>query len=430
MASRWERVPLRCLLAGNVDYRGKTPPKSSTGIPVLSAANVRGGALDLAGLTYVSEATYEAWTTRGLPAPGDVLITTEAPVGEVAPFPQHGTWLITRRIIALRPDSSALDSRFLLYGLMGGEAPARLRAAARGTTAPRILKTDILDLEVAVPPLPEQKAIAHVLGTLDDKIELNRRTCETLEAMARAIFRSWFVDFDPVWAKREGRRPAGMDTATAALFPDDFEDSELGPIPRGWRVGPLSDVVEVTMGSSPPGETYNDVGDGVPFYQGIRDFGRRSPTPRVYCSAPIRAATAGDTLVSVRAPVGQTNMAAHTCCIGRGVAAIGHRAGLAHFAYQLVRSLSGRLAAYDAEGTVFGAIRRRDLEALLLVHPPEAAQRTYDVLASALGESVSTLEAQGRALAAVRDALLPKLMSGEVRVGDARVGCSEASGAP
>ena len=88
-----------------------------------------------------------------------------------------------------------------------------------------------------LPPLPEQRAIAHILGSLDDKIELNRRMNETLEAIARALFKSWFVDFDPVRAKAEGRQPAGMDAATAALFPDSFEQSEMGEMPRGWRVG-------------------------------------------------------------------------------------------------------------------------------------------------------------------------------------------------
>jgi len=121
----------------------------------------------------------------------------------------------------------------------------------------------------------------YFLGTLDDKIELNRRMNETLEAMARALFKSWFVDFDPVRAKAEGRDP-GLPRSVADLFPDRFEDSELGEIPAGWDVGSVDDEFDLTMGQSPPGETYNEAGEGLPFYQGRADFGFRFPTLRVY----------------------------------------------------------------------------------------------------------------------------------------------------
>src|SRR6185437_15207677 len=179
---------------------------------------------------------------------------------------------------------------------------------------------------IPLPPIHEQRAIAHILGTLDDKIELNRRMNETLEAMARALFKSWFVDFDPVRAKAEGR-DTGLPKHIADLFPDSFEDSELGEVPKGWTVGCVDDEFDLTMGQSPPGSTYNDVAKGLPFYQGRTDFGFRFPTRRVYCTAPTRLAKMGDTLVSVRAPVGDINMAAEDCAIGRGVAAVRHKSG-------------------------------------------------------------------------------------------------------
>jgi len=124
---------------------------------------------------------------------------------------------------------------------------------------------------------PEQKAIARILGTLDDKIELNRQMNQTLEEMASAIFKSWFIDFDPVKAKAVGKQPEGMDAETAALFPDSFEDSTMGKIPKGWEVGRFDDDFEITMGQSPPGSSYNELGEGVEFYQGRKDFGFRFP---------------------------------------------------------------------------------------------------------------------------------------------------------
>jgi Restriction endonuclease S subunits len=183
-----------------------------------------------------------------------------------------------------------------------------------GTSGRQRVPTDSFDhLTVPIPPLPEQRAIAHILGTLDDKIELNRRMSETLEQMARALFKAWFVDFEPVRAKMEGRwrrgeSLPGLPAHLYDLFPDRLVDSELGEIPEGWRVGTVDEEFDLTMGQSPPGDTYNEIGDGVPFYQGSSDFGFRFPTRRMYCTAPTRLAKAGDTLVSVRASVGDINM--------------------------------------------------------------------------------------------------------------------------
>lgn len=192
------------------------------------------------------------------------------------------------------------------------------------------------------PRRPEQRAIAHVLGALDDKIELNRRMNETLEAMTRALFKSWFVDFDPVRAKMKGR-DTGLPRDIAALFPDRLVDSEMGEIPEGWEVKSLKDCMNLTMGQSPPGSTYNDHGDGLPFFQGRSEFGFRYPEKRRFCSAPTRVADPDDTLVSVRAPVGDINLAWERCCIGRGVAALRHKSGSSSFTYHSAWALQREL---------------------------------------------------------------------------------------
>ena len=165
-----------------------------------------------------------------------------------------------------------------------------------GSAIPSTSRNDFYSLSVKIPPLAEQRAIAHILGTLDDKIELNRRMNETLEEMARALFKSWFVDFDPVRAKMDGRwRPGeslpGLPAEHYDLFPDRLVDSELGEIPEGWGVKELGDCFHLTMGQSPPGSTYNDSGEGLPFFQGRTDFGFRYPENRN--SAPRRRAQPG-----------------------------------------------------------------------------------------------------------------------------------------
>ena len=204
--------------------------------------------------------------------------------------------------------------------------------------------------------MAEQLAIAGILRALDDKIQSNGRINDTLEELAASLFKSWFVDFDPVVAKRDGKALVGVPAEAVDLFPSHFEDSKLGPIPRGWIAGSVEGQFSVVMGQSPPGSTYNQTGEGLPFYQGRTDFGFRFPTRRVYCTAPTRLAEPMDALISVRAPVGDVNMASERCAIGRGVAAVRHKSGQSSFGYYAMRSLRDEFGIYESQGTLFGAI--------------------------------------------------------------------------
>ena len=319
---------------------------------------------------------------------------------------------------AMIPNTKVCEPRFLFYSLLNHREDF-IRIASGG--AQRNLSGGLIRrFALNAPPLAEQKAIAAVLGALDDKIELNRRMNATLEAMARALFQSWFVDFDPVRAKLDGRQPTGLDSATAALFPEHLEDSPLGHIPKGWKAGTVVEGFNLTMGQSPPGDTYNAEGNGLPFYQGRTDFGFRFPTRRIYCSAPTRYAKPGDTLVSVRAPVGDINMANEECCIGRGVAAVRHKSGATSFTYHSMANLYPDFARFEAEGTVFGSINKDSFEKLRFVIPPMEIIAAYERQAGALDEQVRTLEDQSRTLATLRDTLLPKLLSGELSVAQAQ----------
>lgn len=304
------------------------------------------------------------------------------------------------------------DPRFIAYFLR----TLHYQAHSDKSSVPGLNRNDLYTISVAIPSLPEQKDIARILGALDDKIELNRRMNATLEATARALFKSWFVDFDPVRAKAEGRQPEGMDAETAALFPDDFEESALGLIPVGWRVSTVGDEFKIIMGQSPPGDTYNENGEGMPFYQGRRDFGFRFPTQRVYCTRPTRFAEAGDTLVSVRAPVGDLNMALVPCSIGRGVGAMRHRSDSRSFTYYAAHFLKPYFDYYNGEGTVFGAINSADFRKIPFLYVPSALVEQFDRLVSAFDDSIENNERSNVSLAETRDTLLPKLISGEVRV--------------
>lgn len=285
-----------------------------------------------------------------------------------------------------------------------------------GSAQSSLNRNYLYTVPIKVPPYHEQKAIAHILSTLDDKIELNQQMNQTLEAIARALFKSWFIDFDPVRAKMDGRQPAGMDAETAALFPDEFEDSPLGKIPKGWRLGTVGEEFDITMGQSPPGETYNEQGNGLPFYQGRRDFGFRYPSVRVYCNAPSRIAQPGDTLVSVRAPVGDINMTKQECCIGRGVASVRHKKRYRSYTFYFMHSLDEQFANFEAEGTVFGSINKQDFLLISCLIPPIAVIDKFEQFSFCLDQAIENNEEQSQNLISVRDSTLPKLLSGQVRV--------------
>ena len=310
-------------------------------------------------------------------------------------------------------DFKGNDPRFISYFLQSIDfSPYSDKAAVPGLNRNHLHQAQVrFPAEVA-----EQRTIAQILGTLDDKIELNRQLNETLEELARAIFKDWFVDFGPVRAKLEGR-DTGLPEHLAELFPDRLVESELGEIPEGWKISTVGECFNLTMGQSPPGSTYNEQGEGLPFFQGRSDFGFRYPQNRKFCTAPTRIAQPGDTLVSVRAPVGDINMAWERCCIGRGVAALRHKSTTMSFSYYSTWRIQRELQAYEHTGTVFGAINKGQFEALKVIEPSPDVVATFDSYAQPLDEKIRSNTAESRTLTALRDTLLPKLVSGEMRVG-------------
>ena len=306
----------------------------------------------------------------------------------------------------LKPKAE-LDVRWAYYELLTHD----INGMDSGSAIPSTSREEFYSLPVLVPPLPEQRAIAHILGTLDDKIELNRRMNETLEDMVRALFKSWFIDFDPVRAKMAGRDP-GLPQHLADLFPDRLVDSELGPIPEAWNAKKLDECFNLTMGQSPPGSTYNEHGEGLPFFQGRTDFGFRYPENRKFCTAPTRIAKTGDTLVSVRAPVGDINMAWEQCGIGRGIAALRHKTTATSYSYYFTCTIQSALREYEQTGTVFGAINKNQFEALMVLEPDASIVDAFDSYVRYLDAKISSSIAESRSLTALRDTLLPKLISG------------------
>ena len=300
----------------------------------------------------------------------------------------------------------------------------KLYDSQKGTTQPHVYAKDLMALITPHPPIVEQQSVAEVLSSLDDKIDLLHRQNKTLEAMAEALFHSWFVNFAPVRAKMEGRH-SGLPADIAKLFPNRMVDSPLGPIPEGWEVQPLVESFNLVMGQSPPGSTYNDSGDGLPFFQGRAEFDFRFPKNKKFCTEPTRIAQRGDTLVSVRAPVGDVNMAWEKCCIGRGVAALKHKSDSISFTYYSVRGLQNNIRVYEHDGTVFGAITKQQFEQLTSLQPSRQLVQAFDSCAGAMDDRIMSNTTQIRLLTSLKNTLLPRLVSGQLRVSSKAVNTQE-----
>jgi type I restriction enzyme S subunit len=395
-----------------------------TGVPVISGQHLRGFKVaESVQFNFVSYEHADRLKNANVQR-GDIIFTHAGNIGQVAYVPEDSKferYVISQRQFYMRCDRSKVIPEFVVAYFKTPEGQHKLLANASQVGVPSIAQpvTYLRTIEILVPPLPEQRAIAQILGTLDDKIELNWRMNETLEAIARAIFKSWFVDFDPVRAKAEGR-DHGLPKEITDLFPDSFEDLELGEIPKGWGISTVGEEFILTMGQSPPGETYNDIGEGIPFFQGRADFGFRYPSHRVFCTAPTRFADPGDTLVSVRAPVGDINMALERCSVGRGVAAIRHKSSSRSYTYHAMFSLVDVFGDFEAEGTVFGCINKDDFHRIKSIAPPPHLVLDFEKAAFPIDQTIENNIVQSRILAALRDALLPKLIFGEIRTKDVK----------
>lgn len=250
-----------------------------------------------------------------------------------------------------------------------------------GSSGRQRVQTDVVKgIEVELPTLDEQRKIGSLLKILDDKIAVNNEINENLEQQAQSLFIEMF----------------------------DSKESNF------WKQGVLSDIAEITMGQSPSGNSYNENGQGTVFFQGRAEFGFRFPTIRLFTSEPKRIAQKNDTLMSVRAPVGDLNVAHEECCIGRGLAAIHSKDNHQSFVHYTMFSLQRELDVFNGEGTVFGSINRNALNSMPIRVPPIDLMDKFENIASPIDKLIRTNFDKNCHLQAIRDSILPKLMAGEI----------------
>lgn len=364
---------------------------SSTGdYPIIKIGNLVGSTVDYSKTDFISKSLISDKHNKYFLNNKDVLIamTGQGSVGRVAQLrkKEHDKLLLNQRVGKF-VCNKALDNDYLFYVLSSSFYQEILFNLGYGSGQPNLSPETILNVSIPFPSLEVQKKIANILSAIGDKIAINTAINENLEQQAQAIY--------------------------AQMFIDNADES--------WKVGVLSDIAVITMGQSPKGDTFNETGDGAVFYQGRTDFGFRFPTRRLYTTEPKRIALCGDTLMSVRAPVGDLNVAYEDCCIGRGLSAIHSKDNHQSYVLYTLFTLKKQLDVFNGEGTVFGSINKEALNSMEITIPPIELMDRFESITNPIDKAIRNNYEEICQLQAIRDSLLPKLMSGEIDVSAVKI---------
>lgn len=410
----WTNLPLNQVVSDFIDYRGKTPQKTTSGIPLITAKVVKDGRV-FQTEEYIAESDYDSWMRRGIPEAGDVILTTEAPLGEVAFIPE-GKIALAQRIITVRGKAGELDNKFLKYSLQSPLMQYRLTARESGSTVSGIKSSELKVTELLHPEdFNEQKAIAAVLGSLDDKVELLREQNETLEGLAQTLFKRWFIDFN---------------------FPDEngnpYKDSggkmiasELGEIPEGWKADKLDGYISISGGGTPSTKEPS-YWDGEIAWSSPKDLSDRPDaflfeTNKTITSEGLGAISSGlnsvgSLLLSSRAPIGYIAFADIPVAVNQGYIVFAPEQYLSNQFMFLWLKKHMSAVTNAANGSTFLEISKKAFKEIETIIPNEGVLQGFQNLVDPLFERLNNNLIQIRTLTQLRDTLLPKLMKGEVRI--------------
>ena len=374
---------IRELCSVVADCPHSTPKWTTNGKIVVRNNNIKHGRIDLSSPSYTDEEHFAQRIKRAKPQPGDIIITREAPIGDVGMIPENAECCLGQRMVLLRADQSICDNFYLLYSLQSLYVQHQISwSEGTGTTVSNLRIPHLEQIQIPYLPLEQQTKISSVLRALEEKIENNRRLNDNLQQQAMALYTEMFLN-------------SSNNDVTS---------------------GTLSDIAVITMGQSPSGSSYNEDSIGEVFYQGRAEFGFRFPKRRLFTTEPKRMAEAGDVLLSVRAPVGDLNVAYERCCIGRGLGAIHSKTGHSSFVLYTMFALRSQLDVFNGEGTVFGSINRDALNAIPIDIPPVTEIDQFEAVAHPIDELIRANYEENCRIEAIRDSLLPRLMSGEIDV--------------
>ena len=398
LAGKWDRVILR-EICDSVNYGYTASAKSEPiGPKFLRITDIVPDRIDWTSVPYckIDDEKFSRYRLKE----GDIVIArTGATTGYAKRIRTKHQAVFASYLVRIRVDPNH-DSQYVGFVIESDEYKRFIQLNLGGAAQPNANAQVLTSFPISLPPLPTQRKIAAVLSAYDDLIENNTRRIKILEDMAQTLYQEWFVHF----------RFLGHENVAMV-------ESPLGPIPEGWEVKQLGEMCDVLMGQSPKSEFYNETGEGLPFHQGVTDFGQRFPTDRVYCTVQKRIAEAGDILFSVRAPVGRINVANKKIVIGRGLSAIRSKSGDQAFVLQ---QLKDKFQEEDTigSGTIYNAITKVDLLGVQLLEPIGSIVAKFEEAAEPISLELANLTMKNTNLRQTRDLLLPKLISGEIDVSE------------
>ena len=424
--------------SGATPKGGKEVYLASGPYALIRSQNVLNDGFSNNGLAYISER--QAKALDGVTVePGDVLLNiTGDSVARVCQAPKSALPArVNQHVAIIRPRPDVLDPSFLRYFLVSPEQQTLLLTlASSGATRNALTKGMIKQIEVPAVLIEEQKQIARILGSLDDHIDHNQALAANLEAIARRLFKSWFVDFDPVRAKAAGEKPSGLADDIALLFPDRFVESELGEIPEGWRVETVGDLSDVVGGTTPRTKEPTYWNGGIHAWATPKDLSALlAPilldTERQITDAGLSQISSGllpkgTVLLSSRAPIGYLAIAEVPVSINQGFIAMKPKTGISNIFLLLWASVAREEIVSRANGSTFLEISKANFRPIPLIKPTAEVMQEFDQLARPLYEKVANCMRESRTLSQVRDLLLPRLISGKIRVSDAQAQIEES----
>lgn len=433
--SSWNETTMGEICHGVFDGPHATPRKTTVGPVFLGISCLSNGRLDLSDTAHLSEEDFVKWTRRVTPQEGDIVFSYETRLGEAARIPEGFHGCLGRRMALARPNPEKVDSHFLLYYFISPAFQEVIRQnTVFGSTVNRIPLLEFPNFPVNLPSLAEQREIASILSALDDKIELNRRMNVTLESMARAIFKSWFVDFDPVKVNAGQIPNPGMPDSLLALFPSAFQESELGPIPKGWSLDVIGDHVELQRG-----KTYRSKlkGEPGPYLLGLgsieRNGGFRKDKLVTYGgeSPDNLLLFPGDLYVSLKDVTQSADLLGAVARVPTSIEfgrltqdtvklALVNDSLSANILYRTLMTSAYRDYCHShATGTTNLGLAREDFLSYSLLVPSNEVELMFDALVGEIERKVDTNEIEIAHLSATRDTLLPKLLSVELPIPEA-----------
>jgi len=429
MGSEWARTTLAQAGITLIDCDHRTPPATEAGYPYIAIPQLKDGRIDLNGVRRISAAHYADWTKKLKPQAHDVIVVRRCNPGDSAVVPDSLECAIGQNLVVLRADGTKVLPAYLRWLLRGPDWWNEVGKYINvGAVFDSLKCRDIPNFEVAIPPIDAQREIASFLGALDDRIDLLRETNATLEAITQALFKSWFVDFDPVHAKAEGREPEAMDAATAALFPSKFEESELGPIPRGWTSSAIYDLAQFINGAAYKAFDPNREKRGLPIIK-IAELKAGVTEQTAYSDVEMPDKYRIDTGDILFSWSGNPDTSIDTFLWSSGSAWLNqhifrvmpHSSGERSFVLLALGYLRPTFAevARNKQTTGLGHVTVSDLKRLRIAKPGEAVLQRWNLLVDPLSERAFAVQQQAQILAELRDTLLPRLISGKLRLPEA-----------